>query len=178
MAEISAATLTEMLWDPKTGTWGQVMLHPTKKSSDRNKLKPSRAASLAAVFQDVAQHGGRGFDFCLSCRAWDPSAGAGGACTDFPGWNKVQGTRPDHTGTCRAQVRQGESQGNELQESVPLEKGELQGNPGRAGCREAASGSWAGIKAFHKNRAEGAALHSHQHLEEAPMQETGGEFSI
>lgn len=90
MAEISAATLTEMLWDPKTGMWGQVMLHPTNRSFDRNKLKPSSAVSLPAIFQDVAGHCGRGFDFCLSCRAWDPSAGAGGACTDFPGWNKVQ----------------------------------------------------------------------------------------
>lgn len=64
-----------------------------------------------------------------------------------------------------------------LQESVPR-RGELQGNLGSAGCREPAPGSWAGMEIFHENRAQGAALLSHRHLEGAPRQETLLENSL
>lgn len=100
VAELSAPTSPEMLCHQKTGMWGWVM-----RSSDRNTLKPPSAVSLLFVRMWLS----RGFDFCLSCRAGDPSAGAGGACTGFPGWNKVLLTQ----GLAGPRGGRGESQGNE-----------------------------------------------------------------
>lgn len=122
VAEISAPTSPEMLCHQKTGMWGWVI-----RSSDRNTLQPPSAVSLLFVRTWLS----RGFDFCLSCRAGDPSAGAGGACTGFPGWNKVLLTQGA-----------GEAGGNpremRLQESLSG-RGEIRGNLG-SGCREAAPG--------------------------------------
>lgn len=92
-----------------------------------------------------------------------------------PAWIFLGGAQsPEHTGTCRAKVRRGESQGNEAAGICATEgRAPRKTLAGLAAEKQLPAAGLELNKAFHKNRAEAAALLSHRHLEEAQMQETG-----
>lgn len=73
-----------------------------------NKLKPSLAVSLPAIFQDVAQHLAEDLISAFPAGLGIPLLVQEEPARIFlAGTKSSQGAHPDHTGTCRAKVRQG-----------------------------------------------------------------------
>lgn len=73
-----------------------------------NKLKPSLAVSLPAMFQDVAQHLAEDLISAFPAGLGIPLLVQEEPARIFlAGTKSPQGAHPDHTGTCRAKVRQG-----------------------------------------------------------------------